>query len=45
MENVVTIKVSRTENGYSAACDLIEGWVVALTGNFDTLKKRSEGKY
>lgn len=39
MENVVTIKISRNENGYSAACDLIEGWVVAVTGDFDTLEK------
>lgn len=39
MENVVTIKVSCTENGYSAACDLLEGWVVAVTGDFYSLKK------
>lgn len=39
MENVVTIKVSSTEKGYSAVCDLIEGWVVAVTGDFDSLKK------
>ena len=39
MEHVITIKVARTENGYSAACDLLEGWVVAVTGDFCSLEK------
>lgn len=35
----VAIQVSRTEKGYSASCDLLPGWVVAVTGNFDKLEK------
>ena len=30
----ITINVSKTEEGYSASCDLIPGWVVAYTGDF-----------
>ncbi|MDR0988218.1 MAG: hypothetical protein LBM06_01980 [Prevotellaceae bacterium] len=36
MEKVV-ISVSRTEKGYSASCELLPGWVVAVTGDFDEL--------
>ncbi|MDD3037897.1 hypothetical protein [Bacteroides sp.] len=35
----VTIQVSRTEKGYSASCDLLPGWVVAVTGDFEALEK------
>lgn len=38
MEKVV-IKVARTDNGYSAACDLLSGWVVASTGDFGQLNE------
>ncbi|MFT4072814.1 MAG: hypothetical protein QM654_12935 [Dysgonamonadaceae bacterium] len=34
----VSISVSRTENGFSASCDLLPGWVVAVTGDFDELR-------
>ena len=39
MSNEVEIKVARTENGYTAACDLLEGWVVAVNGDFCSLEK------
>ena len=32
------INVARTESGYSASCDLLPGWVVAVTGGFDELE-------
>lgn len=31
----LTINVSRTEGGYSASCDIMPGWVVAYTGDFE----------
>ena len=31
----VLVSVSKTDNGFSASCDLLPGWVVAFTGNFD----------
>ncbi|NDV58055.1 helix-turn-helix transcriptional regulator [Bacteroides sp. 519] len=37
--NVVNIRVTKTENGYCAGCDLLSGWVVAVTGNFLELEK------
>lgn len=37
--NKVVINVSRTERGYSASCDLLPGWIVAVTGDFETLEK------
>lgn len=40
-ENVI-VNTARTKNGYSCACDLLPGWVVAHTGNFDGLKKEVE---
>ncbi|MBQ6308146.1 MAG: helix-turn-helix transcriptional regulator [Bacteroidales bacterium] len=33
MEKVI-ISTSKTENGFSASCELLPGWVVAFTGNF-----------
>lgn len=30
----LTINTSKTQNGYSASCDLIPGWVVAYDGDF-----------
>ena len=30
----VIISTSRTEKGFSASCSLLQGWVVAFTGNF-----------
>lgn len=30
----VFISTSKTENGFSASCDLLPGWVVTYTGNF-----------
>ncbi len=38
MEKII-IEVGKTSNGYCASCPLLEGWVVAVTGNFDELKK------
>ncbi|MCD7901383.1 MAG: helix-turn-helix domain-containing protein [Bacteroides sp.] len=38
MEKVV-ITVAKTDRGYSAICDLLEGWVVAVTGDFRELEK------
>ncbi|KAA6327342.1 hypothetical protein EZS27_023667 [termite gut metagenome] len=37
----VVITVAKTGKGYSASCDLLEGWIVAVTGNFRELEKRS----
>lgn len=34
MEKVI-VNTARTESGYSCTCDLIKGWVVAYTGDFD----------
>lgn len=39
MEKSVRIEVSKTENGYSASCELMPGWVVAVTGTFDDLER------
>lgn len=33
MEQVI-ISTSKTENGFSASCELLPGWIVAFTGNF-----------
>ena len=33
MEQVI-ISTSKTENGFSANCELLPGWIVAFTGNF-----------
>ena len=33
---------ARTENGYSCACDLLPGWVVACSGDFEQFKKEVE---
>lgn len=38
MEKVV-MNTARTENGYSCSCDLIKGWVVAYSGDFDEFRK------
>lgn len=35
----VNINVSKTDNGYSASCALLPGWVVAVSGDFDELQK------
>lgn len=35
----VVVNVSKTENGYSASCELLEGWVVAVTGDWSELDK------
>ena len=34
----VVITVAKTPKGYSAACELLEGWIVAVTGSFEDLK-------
>ena len=34
MEKVI-MDTARTEQGYSCACSLLSGWVVAYTGDFD----------
>ena len=33
MEEVI-ISTSRTEQGFSASCSILPGWVVSYTGNF-----------
>ena len=35
----VVIETARTENGYSGASELLPGWIVATTGDFDNFKK------
>ncbi|KAA6330238.1 hypothetical protein EZS27_021033 [termite gut metagenome] len=35
----VIITVAKTGKGYSATCDLLEGWIVAVTGSFQELEK------
>ena len=34
----VFIETAKTDNGYCAACDLLPGWVVACTGDFEKFK-------
>ena len=34
----VKIKVAHTKNGYSAACDLLKGWIVSYDDDFSTFK-------
>ena len=36
------MNTARTENGYSCACDLLPGWVVACSGDFEQFKKEVE---
>ena len=36
----VIMNTARTENGYSCVCDLLPGWVVACSGDFEQFKKR-----
>lgn len=38
MEQVI-ISTSKTENGFSASCELLPGWVVAFTGRFSDFVK------
>ena len=38
----VIMNTARTENGYSCACDLLPGWVVACSGDFEQFKKEVE---
>lgn len=38
MEKVI-MNTARTEKGYSCACDLLPGWVVAYSGNFEDFKQ------
>ncbi len=38
----VIMDTARTENGYSCACDLLPGWVVACSGDFEQFKKEVE---
>ena len=36
--NRIIITVAKTPRGYSASCELLEGWIVAVTGSFEDLK-------
>lgn len=36
--NLVTVNVARTETGYTATCDRIDGWIVAVEGTFGELE-------
>ncbi|MBQ3710568.1 MAG: helix-turn-helix transcriptional regulator [Bacteroidales bacterium] len=38
MEQVI-ISTSKTDNGFSASCELIPGWIVAYTGRFSDFVK------
>ena len=38
----VIMDTARTENGYSCACELLPGWVVACSGDFEQFKKEVE---
>ncbi len=38
----VIMNTARTENGYSCACNLLPGWVVACSGDFEQFKKEVE---
>ena len=38
-QNVVVVNVAKTESGYSASCDLLDGWVVAVTGDWSDLER------
>lgn len=38
MEQVI-ISTSKTENGFSASCELLPGWIVAYTGRFSDFVK------
>lgn len=33
------MNTARTEKGYSCSCDLIKGWVVAYSGDFDGFRR------
>ena len=33
------MNTARTENGYSCVCDLLPGWVVTCSGDFEQFKK------
>lgn len=35
----IKVNVAKTECGYSASCDLLPGWVVAVSGDFSELQK------
>lgn len=35
----IIMDTAKTENGYSCACSMLPGWVVAYTGDFDGFKK------
>lgn len=39
MAKTILINTARTEHGYSGACDLLPGWVVAHTGSFEDFKR------
>ena len=42
-QNVVVVNVAKTESGYSASCDLLDGWVVAVTGDWSDLERELRG--
>ena len=37
--SILILNTPKTPEGYSASCDLLPGWVVAFTGNFDEFKE------
>lgn len=37
--NTLVINVSKTPDGYSASCPILDGWVVAYEGDFDSFKE------
>lgn len=38
--NKVVIAVAKTPKGYSASCELLEAWIVAVTGSFEDLRSQ-----
>lgn len=39
MENEIKIDYCKTKKGYSGSCELLEGWVVGFTGDFEGFKQ------
>ena len=41
METVI-MNTAKTENGYSCSCELLKGWIVAYSGDFEGFQKYVE---
>jgi len=38
----IEVKIGKTPAGYSAAIDILPGWIVAVTGSFADIRKEIE---